>query len=80
MIEVMRLSGQDPLAFDVVIRDASGKTRHHVTLAAADFARLSAGASPERCIEAAFHFLLDREPAQAILRRFDIGVISRNFP
>jgi len=34
---------------------------------------------PERCIEAAFRFLLDREPKESILRRFDITVISRYF-
>jgi hypothetical protein len=38
------------------------------------------GHSPERCIEAAFRFLLDREPKEAILRRFDVTVISSYFP
>jgi hypothetical protein len=36
--------------------------------------------TPERCIEAAFRFLLDREPKESILRRFDITVICRYFP
>jgi hypothetical protein len=36
--------------------------------------------TPERCIEAAFQFLLDREPHESILRRFDITVISHYFP
>jgi hypothetical protein len=36
--------------------------------------------APEHCIEAAFQFLLDREPQESILRRFDITVISRYFP
>ena len=80
MIEVTRLSEHDPIAFDVLIGDAGTKTRYHVTLAAADLQRLSPGLPPERCIEAAFRFLLDREPAQAILRRFDISAISRYFP
>jgi hypothetical protein len=31
-------------------------------------------------VEAAFRFLLDREPKEAILSRFDITVISRYFP
>ena len=29
---------------------------------------------------AAFRFLLDREPKESILRRFDVAVISRYFP
>jgi hypothetical protein len=43
--------------------------------------RLNAGKhTPERCLEAAFRFLLDREPKESILRRFDVTVISRYFP
>ena len=34
----------------------------------------------ERCLEAAFQFLLDREPKESILGRFDVAVISRYFP
>ena len=34
----------------------------------------------ERCVEAAFHFLLDREPKESILARFDISVVSHYFP
>ena len=36
--------------------------------------------TPERCLEAAFRFLLDREPKELILGRFDLTVISRYFP
>ena len=35
--------------------------------------------SPEQCVEAAFRFLLDREPKESILRSFDVAVISRYF-
>jgi hypothetical protein len=42
---------------------------------------LSKGAHPpERCIAAAFRFLLDREAKESILRRFDVTVISQYFP
>jgi hypothetical protein len=45
------------------------------------YRRLSGGKhTPERCLEAAFRFLLDREPKESILARFDIAVISRYFP
>jgi hypothetical protein len=37
-------------------------------------------ASPERVVEAAFEFLLDREPKESILGSFDVNVISRYFP
>jgi hypothetical protein len=43
--------------------------------------RLTAGKhSPERCIEAPFRFLLDREPKETILGHFEATVISRYFP
>ena len=52
---------------------------HHVTTSREMCERLMAGKhTPERCLEAAFRFLLDREPS--ILRRFDVTVISRYFP
>lgn len=81
MIEVRQTGDADPLAFDVTVSEHGGKTRHQVTLSRADYERL-AGAScpPERCVEAAFRFLLDREPKEAILARFDVSVISRYFP
>jgi hypothetical protein len=80
MIEVRRGPGGDPMTFDVVASDAGGQTRHRVTMRGADFARLASGATPERCVEAAFRFLLDREPKESILRSFDVSVISRYFP
>jgi hypothetical protein len=81
MIEVRRSGEGDPLAFDVIVREGEGETRHQVTMSRATCDRLTAGAcTPERCIEAAFRFLLEREPKESILRRFDVTVISRYFP
>jgi hypothetical protein len=43
--------------------------------------RLTGGKhTPERYLEAAFRFLLDREPKESILRDFDVLAISRYFP
>lgn len=36
--------------------------------------------APERLVKAAFRFLLDREPKEAIMARFDVSVIARYFP
>jgi hypothetical protein len=77
MIAVAR--GSDG-AFDVTVREGRGETRHRVTMDAATGARLGGGHPPERVIEAAFKFLLDREPKESILARFDVTVISRYFP
>ena len=62
-------------------REGAGESRHHVTMSREMCERLMAGNHTlERCLEAAFRFLLDREPKESILRRFDVTVISRYFP
>lgn len=81
MIEVRRTGEGDSLEFEVVVREGRGETRHHVTMSQETCERLTAGKhTPERCLEAAFRFLLDREPKESILSRFDVLVISRYFP
>ncbi|MGH6876134.1 MAG: hypothetical protein ACREHV_02020 [Rhizomicrobium sp.] len=81
MIEVRTLAGDDPLRFEVVIRDEEGETRHEVTMSLATFSTIAGGAcTPAHFVEAAFRFLLDREPKEAILKRFDFAVISTYFP
>jgi len=80
MIQIRRIKG-DPLEFEVTIREPNGESRHRVTMDRESCGRLGAGRqSPEQCVEAAFRFLLDREPKEQILPRFDIRVISRYFP
>ncbi len=69
------------LAFDAVVRDARGESRHKVTISADDAARWGKfGAGPAACVEAAMLFLTDREPKESILAAFDIRVIQRYFP
>lgn len=81
MIVVRRTGDGDPLEFEVVVREGTGESRHRVTMASDTCARLTGGRhAPEDCIEAAFRFLLDREPKETILGRFDITVIARYFP
>jgi hypothetical protein len=81
MIEVKRTRRDDPLEFEVVVCEGRGEPHHHVTMSRSIWTRLAAGAhEPERCIEAAFRFLLDREAKESILARFDVTVISRYFP
>jgi hypothetical protein len=81
MIEIRRTGEGDPLEFEVVVREGQGETRHHLTMARETCDRLTPGKhTPERCVEAAFRFLLDREPKESVLSRFDVTVISRYFP
>src|SRR5262249_53533189 len=81
MIHVRRTAEHPTLVFEVVVREGKGETRHHVPMSQEMRERLIAGKhTPERCLEAAFRFLLDREPKESILRRFDVTAISRYFP
>jgi hypothetical protein len=45
-----------------------------------DIERYAPGALPEDLLEASFTFLLEREPKEAILGRFELPVIERYFP
>ena len=81
MIEVRLTGTRDPLEFEVIVRQGKGETRHHVTMSRETYDQLTAGKhTPERCLEAAFQFLLERESKESILRSFDVTVISRYFP
>jgi hypothetical protein len=61
----------------VIVREGKGETCHYVTMAQATCDRLTAG---KHMPEAAFRFLLDRDPKESILRHFDVTIISRYFP
>jgi hypothetical protein len=56
-------------------------TRHVVTVAAADLARLDpAAGDPHLLVDRSFRFLLEREPNTSILPSFDLMEIARYFP
>ena len=78
-IAIARLS-DEPLVFEATIEEAGSATRHRVTLSQQDVGRLRHGAAPEAIVEAAFRFLLDREPKDPDSARFDISLISQYFP
>jgi hypothetical protein len=81
MIAIETVSDGEPYAFAITLGEGRGQTSHRVTLNRGLWQRLTEGkATPQQCVEAAFRFLLDREPKEAILERFDMAVIARYFP
>ena len=66
-------------SYRVTVTDG-GSSTHLVTVAPSDLERLAEGRSVEALLEASFRFLLDREPKESIMGRFDLNVISRYFP
>jgi len=66
---------------ELVVTGGGSTTSHEVTLSREDYERLAGGkATPEALVETSFAFLLEREPKESILRRFDLPVIGRYFP
>ncbi len=73
--------GANHWAYEVTVRDGEVEHRFAVTLGWSDYDLWSHGrAPPSRVVEAAFEFLLQRESAAEILRKFDCSVIRRYFP
>lgn len=75
------VSHREGNTYDVTVDDGRGAASHHtVTVWPSDVERYAPGAAPEALLEASFRFLLEREPKEAILARFELPVIERYFP
>ena len=67
----------------VRIVEPDGSTDHEVLVDEIDLpAALDGADTPdvERLVSATFGFLLEHEPKESILRRFDLSVVRRYFP
>jgi len=69
-----------PPRYRVTVDEGSSQSVHEVTVPPHYLAQHAAGADPVRVLELSFEFLLEREPKEAILGRFDLPVIERYFP
>jgi hypothetical protein len=80
-IEIERTGANGQIVFDVRVTKEASQSRHEVTLSEEDYRRLGEGySSPDEFVRACFVFLLQREPKESILSRFDVSVIPRYFP
>jgi hypothetical protein len=83
MVEVGAEIEGDHWLCEVTVDHAGRLTRHAVTVRRADLERWAGGAEREdveSLVARSFEFLLEREPANAILASFDLSVIQRYFP
>jgi hypothetical protein len=77
-IEVEKI---DKSKFRVRVTETGSETSHDVTVSPRDYTKLTNGkVEPEELVHRSFEFLLEREPKESILTRFDLSVISRYFP
>jgi hypothetical protein len=68
------------LMLSVRVAGEGSETRHEVTLSHRDLARLGRpGESAASFVTRCFDFLLEREPKESILKRFDVSVIADYF-
>jgi hypothetical protein len=71
----------DKSNFRVQIIETGSESTHDVTVTTNDYTRITNGkVEPEELVRESFEFLLEREPKESILARFDLSVISRYFP
>lgn len=73
------VTASDQDIYRVTVEEGESRTTHDVTVTADDIERYASGASPEQLVEASFRFLLEREPKESILSRFELPVIERYF-
>lgn len=66
--------------YRVEIREGESISIHDVTVTPGDLSVFGEGHSPQELLEESFGFLLEREPKEAILPRFELPVIARYFP
>ena len=67
--------------FQVRVTEGKTHTTHRVTLKQSDHERITGGKiEPAELVCRSFEFLLENEPKESILARFDLTVISRYFP
>jgi hypothetical protein len=70
-----------PDEFRVRVIENRSETSHLVTVRQADYERIAARkVEPAELVRRSFEFLLENEPKESILARFDLSVIGRYFP
>ncbi len=63
------------------VKEESSSTRHTVTLDESYYRKLTgAKIKSEELVKRSFEFLLQREPKESIMSRFNLKVISNYFP
>ena len=80
-VKVTQTKSDDPFEFTVTLTGSGGETHHEVTMTQFTYEKLTGSqVNPASCVQAAFEFLLEREPQESILTSFDITTISTYYP
>jgi len=81
----IEVESRGPSEFDVRVVENRGRgasrSSHRVTLSREDYLRITEEKiTAEELVRRSFEFLLEREPKESILARFELPVIGRYFP
>jgi hypothetical protein len=82
-IEVACVADDGAWTCGVRVRDADSTTEHEVSVDVIDLPAALDGADVpevELLVRRTFEFLLEREPKESILRRFDLAAVERYYP
>lgn len=66
--------------FLVSVQDEGSSSTHLVRVTPESLERYGGGADAETLLQKSFEFLLEREPKESIMSRFELPVIERYFP
>jgi hypothetical protein len=81
MAAKIEVEKRGPEEFHVRVIEGKSETSHLVTVKSTDFERIAAGKiEPAELVRRSFEFLLENEPKESILARFDLSIIRRYFP
>lgn len=70
----------DEERFGVTVVENGTKSVHEVIATKKHVELLCGDCRPEQLVEASIRFLLDREPKESIMIRFDLDIIATYFP
>jgi hypothetical protein len=71
----------EAISFSVAIEEGGSRSTHQVTLARRDHRELGVeGESPKQFVRRCIEWLLEHEPKESIMSRFDVREISQYFP
>jgi hypothetical protein len=78
---MIRIEKQDADTFEVTIEEGNGASHHTVTVTDDYHQKLTGGSIEKKeLLRRSFEFLLEREPKESILSRFDLPTIQRYVP
>lgn len=77
---MIRVEEKNPNTFKVTVEEGGSSSTHTVKVDDGYYQKLTGGSiSKKELVEKSFRFLLEREPKESIMSRFDLPTIQRYF-